>query len=360
MDNVLKKTIQAEIQNYMKSNNGSEACKSSGTKSEDSGSTRISKKEPKTQRRLGNLLNKIRSKSVESSKYTKRKIKKLQLRYQRYDPCAKDFKTVTPKDQGGLKFVDIECSKVVTFGEIRDKAQSLYFDGINGCNNFLEDPCELYITLNNMSGQGLDDDENIWDYLERKGEIISKTTLVLRSQAIDYGDVFSNFDVPDTFDCDNKLSTLPAKRKVCQLCSCTYSGNDCIICEQNDAYMTSLQKDTIKGSDQLEDKDSYFDTLAPLNYFPACSADDANQIDRLPDTVSQGTTDEERNAVICPVVYDPSPATITEVRNIRINHFTQSGITRQKIKDIRIHRMKVKGDLIKEFETVSAFFMFYF
>ena len=115
--------------------------------------------------------------------------------------------------------------------------------------------------------------------------------------------------------------------------------------------MTSLQKDTIKGPDQLEDKESYFDTLPPLNYFPACSADDANQIDRLPDTVSQGTTDEERNAVICPVVYDPSPATITEVRNIRINHFT-----RQKIRDIRIHRTKVKGDLIKEFETVSAFF----
>ena len=93
MDNVLKKTIREEIEKYNKE-------KGEGSKSEGilpvnaSPATPKEKKKskaPQTERRLSNLLEKIRSKSCirGSAKSSSKKMKKLQVKYERFDPISK-------------------------------------------------------------------------------------------------------------------------------------------------------------------------------------------------------------------------------------------------------------------------------
>ena len=65
----------------------------------------------------------------------KHKVKKLQLKYQRYDDIDEVFKNVQVKDGGGPHFIDVICNQPITFREIKVKGEELHFD-VNSCNKF--------------------------------------------------------------------------------------------------------------------------------------------------------------------------------------------------------------------------------
>ena len=52
-------------------------------------------------------------------------------------------------------------------------------------------------------------------------------------------DIFMN---PDDTEC------VPPKSKICGICSCTIYGDNCLRCQQNDAFSASLQNDMHKES----------------------------------------------------------------------------------------------------------------
>ena len=93
LDNVSKKTIREEIEKYNKE-------KGKGSKPEDilpvntsptSPKEKIKSKAPETERSLANLLEKIRSKSSirGNAKSSVKKMKKLQVTYERFDLMSK-------------------------------------------------------------------------------------------------------------------------------------------------------------------------------------------------------------------------------------------------------------------------------
>ena len=73
------------------------------------------------------LLSRIRSQTPSKINLS-RKIKKLQVKYERFDPILEQYKTVRLKDGGGIRYTDFETSTVVTFKEIRETVTHLYFD----------------------------------------------------------------------------------------------------------------------------------------------------------------------------------------------------------------------------------------
>ena len=60
------------------------------------------------------------------------------------------------------------------------KAEKPFFDNEN-CNYFAEELHECVVSINDVTGQQLNENECLWDYLKRKGVILSRATLVLRS-----------------------------------------------------------------------------------------------------------------------------------------------------------------------------------
>ena len=251
MDNVLKKTIRKEIEKYNKE-------KGEGSKSEGilpvnaSPATPKEKKKskaPQTGRRLSNLLEKIRSNSCirGSAKSSSKKMKKLQVKYERFDPLSKTYKLVRQKDGGGPRFTDVYAEYTILFKDTRAKVEKL-FDNEN-CNYFFEELRECVISINDITGQQLDENECLWDYLKRKGIILSRTTLVLRSCIENLFHLshkkenieglvhqFRGDDLLDEEDfpllpfpvlgsnvLDGSRVSFASKRKLCNTCSSTYT-----------------------------------------------------------------------------------------------------------------------------------------
>ena len=65
------------------------------------------------------------------------------------------------KDGGGIKYIDVETSTVVTIKEIQETATHLYFDHDASQNNFMEDKINCVIELVSMSGQSLKDEDDL-------------------------------------------------------------------------------------------------------------------------------------------------------------------------------------------------------
>ena len=98
MDNVLKKTIQEEIEKYNKEKG--ESSKSEGILPENTSPAnpkeKMKSKAPQTERRLSNLLEKIKSKSCirGSAESSSKKMKKLHVKYECFNPISKTYKLV--------------------------------------------------------------------------------------------------------------------------------------------------------------------------------------------------------------------------------------------------------------------------
>ena len=174
-----------------------------------------------------------------------KKIKKLQGKYERSDPVLEQYKTIRLKDSGGIRYIHVETSTIVTFKEIRETATHLYFDRDASQNSFMEDKINCVIELVSMSGQNLKDQDDLWEFLKRKGLCVSKTFFVLRPKCInfenddqDLPEINSYFTKTTTTlfganeeeEVGRKLVGTSVKRKVCQTCCHIYQGNECIIC----------------------------------------------------------------------------------------------------------------------------------
>ena len=110
MNNVLKETIREEIEKYSKEKG--EGSKSEGIPPVDTSPANPKEKmkskahTPQTERRLSKLLEKIRSKSYVRAKSSSKKMKKLQVKYERFDPMFKTYRLCRQKDGGGPRFLD--------------------------------------------------------------------------------------------------------------------------------------------------------------------------------------------------------------------------------------------------------------
>ena len=72
--------------------------------------------------------------------------------------------------------------------EIKKRALNLYFDQ-DGCNVFQENEFDYISSICNEADSDIDENNDLWDYLESKDSFISKTVLVLKTQFIaDTGD----------------------------------------------------------------------------------------------------------------------------------------------------------------------------
>ena len=107
-------------------------------------------------------------------------MKKLQVKYERFDPVSNTYKLVRQKDGGGPRFTDVFTEATILFKDIRAKVEKLFLDNEN-CNYFVEELHECVTSINDKTGQELNENECLWNYLKRKGIILSRTTLVLTS-----------------------------------------------------------------------------------------------------------------------------------------------------------------------------------
>ena len=152
------------------------------------------------------------------------------------------YKTVRLKDGGGIRYIDVETSTVVTFKEIRETATHLYFDHDASQNSFMEDKTNCLIELVNMSRQNLKDEDDLWGFLKRKWLCISETFFVLRSKYISFKNDDKDLPKINSYftktitslfgtnkDEEEKPVSISVKRKVCHTCCHTYQGNECII-----------------------------------------------------------------------------------------------------------------------------------
>ena len=87
----------------------------------------------------------------------------------------------------------------VSFREIKKRALNLYFDK-DECNVFQENEFDYISSICNEADSDIDENNDLWDYLESKDSFISKIVLVLKTQFIaDTGD-----DLPEL-----RLTSIP-------------------------------------------------------------------------------------------------------------------------------------------------------
>ena len=150
MDNILKKTIREEIEKYEQQKKPTE---------KPSPQKKPPQKKPhqkKTEKRLSNLLEKINNNNSSASgsggattSSKLRKTKKLQFKYERFDPISKLFKLLRQKDGGGPRFIDVLFEETILFKEIFSKVEKLCFDN-NSCHYFCEKLSECRISLTDV------------------------------------------------------------------------------------------------------------------------------------------------------------------------------------------------------------------
>jgi len=326
MDNVLRRTIRSEVETILEEKK---------EKTHIALEPPLPKKIKKTEQRLSTLLSKIRTKSEN----TKRLIKKLHIKYERYCPEFSIFKSVKAKDGGGSRFIEIEQQSPINFLKIRQIASELYFDN-DDCNNFFENKLLCNFEIVTVSGHTVKEEEDLWDFLKRKGMCISKTVFILRSKLYcnDDTDDDTDDDLPTAFQTahDNSndsnanltLTAFSSSRpsstlqRICPICNCTTmdDDNDCLICLQNYEFENCLKQDTeIRGED-----------LATSNTFDS--------------SVTEFISPLEENL-----------PNIDELREIRIDTF---GNNKKEVK-IKVNRLKMKADLVREFQEnkVRVFFL---
>ena len=119
------------------------------------GLPKAKEKSKKRKKRMGGLLDGIRGKKYDNhkKKRSEDKIKRLQIRWNRFDDEEERYKTVKAKDQ-------------------------------DGCNVFQENEFDCISSLCNKAGIHIDENNDLWGYLECKGLFISKTVFVLKTQFI--------------------------------------------------------------------------------------------------------------------------------------------------------------------------------
>ena len=89
--------------------------------------------------KLSSLLEKIRSKSciTGSAESSVKKMKKLQVKYERFELMPKTYKLVRQKDGEASRFIDFYTENTILFKDICTKVEKRFF-GTENCNCFFE------------------------------------------------------------------------------------------------------------------------------------------------------------------------------------------------------------------------------
>ena len=195
-------------------------------------------------------------------------MKKLQVKYERFDPISKTLKLVRQKDREGPRSFNLYTEDTTLFKYIPTKVEKRFCDNEN-CNYFVKELHECVTSIIDITGQQLDENECLWEYLKRKGTNLSRTTLVWRScietlfhlshkkeNIEDLADQFSSNDLLDEEDLppfpfpefssnvlDGSSISLASKRKLCGTCSSTYTEDECLKCKQDIELQSALQQD---------------------------------------------------------------------------------------------------------------------
>ena len=147
MDNVLKKTIREETEKYNKEKR--ESSKSEGILPVNTSPTK----------RKNEIQSSTKQSCIrDSAKPSTKKMKKLQVKFERFDPISKTYKLVRQKDGAGPKFLVVYTEDTILFKDIRANAEKRFFDNEN-CNYFVEELHECVTSTNDMTGQQLDENE---------------------------------------------------------------------------------------------------------------------------------------------------------------------------------------------------------
>ena len=85
-------------------------------------------------------------------------MKKLQVKYERFDSISKTYKLVWQKDGGGPRFIDVYAEETILFKVICAKIEKRFFDNKN-YNYFVEELRECVTSINDITGQELDENE---------------------------------------------------------------------------------------------------------------------------------------------------------------------------------------------------------
>lgn len=306
MDNALRRTIRKEIADFM---NGQSLSNQHSELDQPSTSVPSANNQPqsvsqpkglKREQRLTSLLSRIRGhKDGKEAKKTK----KLCIKYERFDEEQQVFVNVRTKDGGGIRYIDLPVNEAVPFRSVEQDAISFFFDN-KSCNSFYENLSDCLFNIVSVAGEIMDPEESVWSFLKRKGLCLSKSVFILQSTHVILPPITWNLEEP------NVASNLGGeKRSLCQVCSCTYLGDTCITCEQNEAYDRSL----------LNDAPSTFLQTEALMAFN----DDSDEITR------------------------PSPQ---ELRQIRLDNFSVA--SRQLV--VKVKRSHLKGDLMMQFKTLEV------
>ena len=180
---------------------------------------KVKEKSKKREKRMGGLLDRIRGKKYDNhkKKRSKDKIKRLQIRWNRFDDEKERYKTVKPKDGGGYRYIEVNPSAQVSLREIKKRALNLYFDQ-DGCYVFQENEFDCISSICNETGIDIDENNDLWDYLESKGLFISKTEFVLKTQFI--ADTTGD-DLPELrlTSIPNSSQQLPELRNIFEECN---------------------------------------------------------------------------------------------------------------------------------------------
>ena len=133
MANVFRETICTEIKAPL----GDKECRN-GTPE-----THTEKFKKKTDKRLTGLFSRSRSETPSKINLTK-KIKKFQMKHERFHPILEQHKAVRSEDGGGIRYIDDETSTVATLKEIQETSTYLYFDHDASQNSFFERQNKLF------------------------------------------------------------------------------------------------------------------------------------------------------------------------------------------------------------------------
>ena len=206
--------------------------------------------------KLNGLINKINSKPT---KLKGKKLLRLQVHWIREDADG-DREIVKQVHDGGKRFVFFEKGEVdITFHSLLIKAIELFFPYPAKKNYFDEAQTEVSSHILDATQTSVNLFQDIHDYFKEKGLFPSKTYFCLEKKPkVDFEQEESKPRQPPL---------LPAKRKICAICSCTYFIN-CMECRQNNDFNNSLatdqQKEVNETLDSIsnEDEEPEFETLA--------------------------------------------------------------------------------------------------
>ena len=151
---------------------------------------------------------------------------------------------VSNKNGGGPRFVTIKKGEDGRFASIKERALGFYFNGIDDTNTYNEGRYEVNSSMVDATMKRMDDDDKIGEYLARNGLFSSRVYFYLLTCPPSDGEdlMFHAITTPEGSQNSSPLNS-PIKRKLCEVCSHTYTGNVCLVCEQNYALKLSLEKD---------------------------------------------------------------------------------------------------------------------